>query len=132
MMRRKDRLSAPAFGGSALLVIFGVLALTVFALLTLSTALADRRLSDAAAEAAAAYYEADLEAERIFARLRSGELPETVVKKEERYSYCCPVSRHQTLQVELEKGDAGWEVLRWQILAQPEEEDRFLPVWDGK
>ena len=52
-----------AVGGSSLLVIFAVLCLTVFALLTLSTAAADSRLSQDAADAVEAYYQADSQAE---------------------------------------------------------------------
>ena len=44
MDERRDSFP-PAVGGSSLLVIFAVLCLTVFALLTLSTAAADSRLS---------------------------------------------------------------------------------------
>ena len=59
----EKRFSAPAVGGSSLLVIFAVLCLTVFALLGLSTVQADGRLSGASAEAVSAYYAADCRAE---------------------------------------------------------------------
>ena len=79
-MKKHEMLSLPPIGGSALLVSFAVLCLTVLALLSLSTVLAERRLSDAAAEAAVAYYEADLQAETVFAKLRAGEtVPEVTV-----------------------------------------------------
>ena len=68
-----------AVGGSSLLVIFAVLCLTVFALLTLSTAAADSRLSQDAAAAVEAYYQADSQAEALWARLRAGERPEEVL-----------------------------------------------------
>ena len=60
----------PAVGGSSLLVIFSVLCLTVFALLSLSTVQASGRLSSTSAQAVAAYYQADSQAEAILARLR--------------------------------------------------------------
>ena len=44
-MKRKQSISIPAFGGSSLLVIFAVLCLTVFALLSLSTVQAEKRLA---------------------------------------------------------------------------------------
>ena len=53
--RTKERFSPPALGGSSLLVVFAVLCLTVFALLSLSTVRADGRLGDAAADAVAGY-----------------------------------------------------------------------------
>lgn len=131
-MKKRERKNLPVFGGSSLLTIFGVLVLTIFALLSLTAALADRRLSEAAAEAVTAYYEADLEAERIFACLRNGLVPETVTEEQGRYSYACPVSRYQTLQVELEKTEDSWVVLRWQTVAHPEDGEEILPVWNGK
>lgn len=131
-MKKHARISAPALGGSSLLVIFAVLCLTVLALLSLSTAQAEKRLSDAAADAVTAYYEADLAAERIFARLRSGESIPGVQESGGIYSYACSISENQTLMVELQKSEDTWTVLRWQAVAQPEEISRTLPVWDGK
>lgn len=58
-MSERRRFSPPTVGGSSLLVIFAVLCLTVFALLSLSTVQADGRLSQTSAEAAQAYYAAD-------------------------------------------------------------------------
>ena len=74
-MKKDQRIAVPVIGASSLLVIFAVLCLTVFALLSLNTVMAEKRMADASAQAVAAYYEADLEAEKIFARLRSGETP---------------------------------------------------------
>ena len=73
--KKKEAFSPPALGGSSLLVAFAVLALTVFALLSLSTVRADVRLGDAAAAAVKGYYEADVQAQEILARLRGGETP---------------------------------------------------------
>ena len=73
-MNKKKSFSPPVIGGSSLLVIFSVLCLTVFALLSLSTVLADQRLEDASVKAVAAYYEADCAAEEIFASQTKDEL----------------------------------------------------------
>jgi hypothetical protein len=91
-MKKERNATAPAFGASALLVIFSVLCLTVFAMLSLSTAQAERRLSDTSAAAARAYYAADLEAEEIFARLRAGEQVDAVTRTGSTYSYSCSIS----------------------------------------
>ena len=114
MKQNKKRFSPPAVGGSSLLIIFAVLCLTVFALLTLSTARADERLSDVSADAVMAYYQADLEAEKIFSDLRCGEIPEGVEIRENLYSYSCSISSTQTLCVELRLDGGKWTVLRWQ------------------
>lgn len=131
-MEKKNRFSAPAVGGSSLLVIFAVLTLCVFAFLSLSTAQAERRLSDAGLQAVTAYYEADTQAEEIFARLRGGELPPEVIKTENNYTYSCPISENQQLIVELRFDGGNWEILRWQAVAEvPEASGETMPVWDG-
>ena len=123
---------APVVGGSSLLVIFAVLCLTVFALLGLSTVQAGSRLSQATAQAVSAYYQADCQAEEVFARLRSGEMPAGVTKAGSRYSYTCPISDTQQLQVELQRGAGGWTVLCWQAESTADwEVDNDLNIWDG-
>ena len=119
-------------GGSSLLTAFAILCMTTFALLALSTAQAERRLSDAAARAAMEYYEADLEAERMFARLRAGEEIPGVWEKNGIYSYECQISGHQTLLIEVCRNGNGWKVLRWQNVARYEADDETLPVWNGR
>ena len=130
-MNKKKEFSPPVVGGSSLLVIFSVLCLTVFALLSLSTVQADRRLSEASVKAVAAYYEADCQAEEIFARLRNGELPAGVEQDGSLYRYRCPISVTQILCVELERVGENWKVLRWQAVADVPMEDGELSVWGG-
>lgn len=130
-MKQKAPISPPAIGGSSLLVIFAVLCLTVLSLLSLSTVQAEKRLSDIAASSVTAYYEADLEAQAIFARLRAGETVPGVEESEGIYRYVCAISPNQHLEVALRKEGECWTVLRWQTAAQPEEISTTLPVWDG-
>ena len=131
-MKRNAKASVPAIGANSLLVIFAVLCLTVFALLSLSTVLAEKRLADASAQTVQAYYAADLQAEEIFARLRMGEKVDGVQTDGTHFFYSCPVTAHQMLEVELEKEDDGWRVCRWQVIAQSEPISETLPVWDGR
>lgn len=69
-------------GSVSLILIFSVLCLTIFALLTLSSARSDTALARRAARSAQEYYAADTEAQLILAQLtealRSGERPDTV------------------------------------------------------
>lgn len=131
-MRKRERFSPPAVGGSSLLVIFAVLCLTVFALLGLGSVLAEKRMADAAAHTVAAYYEADCQAEEIFARLRNGEIVKGVHQEENYYRYTCFISQNQQLEVELLRENGGWEILRWQAVAQVELTEEDSPaVWDG-
>ena len=133
-MDKRERTGPMTVGASSLLVIFAVLCLTVFALLSVSTVQADRRLSDKAADAVADYYAADCQAEEIFAQLRQGEVPLEVTVSGSVYAYTCAISENQDLQVEVERTETGWKVLRWQAVSvtQWSEEDRPMEVWDGE
>lgn len=131
--REKERFSPPALGGSSLLVVFAVLCLTVFALLSLSTVRADGRLGDAAAQAVADYYQADCQAQEVLAKLRAGEAPEGVAESGGVYSFACRISQTQRLEVQVRVEGDRYQVLRWQ--AAPAEEwttDNRIEVWDGE
>lgn len=131
-MKPDHRFSPPAVGGSSLLAIFAVLTISIFALLTLSTVQAERRLSDSSAQSVTAYYRADLAAETVFAQLRSGETPPQVERDGEIYRYTCPISETQLLYVELRHAGENWQVLRWQAIPLNQlPEDQTLPIWDG-
>ena len=130
-MKRNHRMSVPAIGGSSLLVIFAVLCLTVFALLSLSTAQAEKRMADASVQAVCAYYEADLEAQKIFARLRAGEQVDGVQTDGIFYRYSCVISENQILNVELKQGQDRWKVVLWQVIARSGPISETLPVWNG-
>lgn len=129
-MKKSD--TPTAVGGSSLLVIFVILCLTVFAVLSLSSVRADGRLSEASAEAVQAYYTADCEAEEILAQLRAGIVRSGVTAEGNRYRYECAVSDTQKLVVEAEVIGETYRILRWQTEAsgQWQAEDK-LQVWDG-
>lgn len=130
-MKRKESFAPPAVGGSSLLVIFAVLCLTVFSLLSLGSVQAERRLADAAVQSVTDYYEADLMAERVFARLRSGETIEGVRETDGIYEYKISISNRQTLAVGLQRVGEDWSVLLWQAVTVEGEPDDTLPVWKG-
>lgn len=129
----KKRIPAPAVGISTLLVIFAVLCLTVFALLSISTVNSDGRLGDAAQRAVTDYYRADAQAHSILARLRAGEIPPEVTEEEGVYRYRCTVSETQVLEVQVAVDGAQYQILHWQVVPtvnwQPEQ---TLPVWNGQ
>lgn len=131
-MEKRAKFSPPAVGGSSLLAIFALLTLCIFALLSLSTVLVEKRLSDAAVQSAQNYYAADLQAEELFARLKNGEVPEEVTKEGNLYCCALPISENQSLFTEFEHTGGAWHILRWQAVARmPEQSDDVLPVWDG-
>lgn len=132
-MNKRQRFLPPSVGGSSLLVIFAVLCLTVFALLSLSTVMAETRLKDASVKAVTDYYQADYRAQELFAQLRRGQLPPEVTENQGVYSYCCPISDTQILKVELTKEKDIWKVLCWQAVSVIQaSEESGITVWDGE
>lgn len=134
-MRKKPgspEFSPPTIGGASLMVIFAVLCLTVFALLSLTTVRADQRLSTASSEGVSAYYAADCQAQEILARLRQGQLPEGVVEHQGICEYQCPISSTQTLSVAVRLEKDHYTVLRWKAVPTHWESDDNLDVWDGE
>ena len=131
MNKEKNKLLL-GFGGGTLLVTFGVLCMVVLAMLSITTVQSDRRQADASVQSVADFYAADRMAQNIYARLKLGEIPEGVEVEGNIYRYTCPVSDTQVLEVEVQKTEDGWEVLRWQAVTTTEYTDETLPVWDGK
>ncbi len=131
-MAEKERFSPPALGGISLLVVFAVLCLTVFALLTLTTVQADSRLGDSSLQAVTDYYAADCKAQKILALLRAGEMPEGVTKEGDYYQYTCPVSENQNLEVSVSLEGDTYEILYWRAVpVEKEQAEESLNVWDG-
>lgn len=131
MRERKN--SVPIVGGSSLLVIFAVLCLTVFAVLSLTQAQADRRLAQNSWSAVTGYYRADCQAQEILSRLRAGERPQDVTAEGEGvFSYACPISDAQTLQVRVRLTGENYEILTWQAVFTADwQADEDLDLWDG-
>lgn len=120
-------------GLSALVVIFAVVALGIFAGLSVSTAAAQQRLGEKTRSATVQYYEADSQAQEMLARLRGGEMPQGVKRQGDIYSYECPIGEDRCLAVAVELREEGYRVLRWQVCAtEPWHSREQLPVWKGE
>lgn len=131
-MNENRKFSPPAVGASSLLVIFAVLCLTVFALLSIATVRADGRLGDNVERAVSGYYAADCQAEQLLAQLRAGKMPEGVTEENGIYTYTCPISDTQVLAVQVALDGDSYRILRWQALSSVRwEADDRIPVWDG-
>jgi len=122
----KQRSRGVGVGTISLIMIFSVLCLTIFAMLTLSTANAEKALSDRTSSFVEGYYEADSAATKIKAVIlesySAGLLPDSVNGVEIEYeklndstyvSYVCDVNSVQDLIVMLKLDDAGGTVLEW-------------------
>lgn len=135
MNEEKRRFSPPSVGGSSLLVIFAVLCLIVFALLSISTVQADRRLADTSASAVVGWYDADTQAETVLARLRAGERPDFVDITGADVltaSYACRISDTQALRVRVELSGDSYRILQWQAVSTASwDPDQHIIVWDG-
>lgn len=131
-MRDKRGFMPPAVGLSSLLVIFAVLCISVFAMLSISTVRADVRLLESSARADEQWYAADYAANEILARLREGEVPDGVSCEKGIYSYACPISDTRELRVEVSIDGSDFNILRWQACSSAAwETDDTLPVWNG-
>lgn len=122
-----------AVGLSSLLTILAVLCLTVFSLLSLSAAKADYRLGEKSRQSTAQYYNADCCAEIILADLRSGVVPQGVEAENGIYSFTCPISETQILQISVKILGTDYEILQWQAVSVTDwQADEKLHVWEGK
>lgn len=119
-------------GVCSLLVIFSLICLTVFALVSLNTAKAGERLSRHQAKAISDYYDADLFAHSILAKIRGGQLPEGVEKDGDVFTYRCKINEKNDLYVKVKVSQYDYDILCWQRVASSAwQADDRLPVWDG-
>ena len=132
-MELKKTVPLPTVGAASLLVIFSVLCLTVFSLLSIATVQADTRLQSHTRTAVVDYYEADALAEQLLAQIRAGTVPHGVIQEGNRYTYRCPLSASQALEVIALVTGTDYEILRWQTVSTGEwTPDDRLPVWNGQ
>lgn len=116
-MKNKTKRFPAIVGPSSLIVIFAVLCLSVFSILTLSTAKAQERLSTVSAESIKNYYKADSEAELILSKIRNGEVPPQVTVTDNVYSYTCQITDTLLLEVEVMLENGKWTVIRWESVS---------------
>lgn len=132
MIRKNSGACPPLLGGSSLLVIFSVLCLVCFALLSMTTVRSSEQLSLASAQAVTAYYQADAKAEETLARLRAGDIPQEVSVEGGVCSYTCPISPTQQLNVVVDMNNGQYEILEWQATSTTQwQEESALPVFQG-
>lgn len=123
-------------GAVSLVMIFCVLCLAVFAVLTLATADREAKLAEMTARNAADYCEADRRAVEVVAALQRGKsVPEdiTVTWSDNVASFTVPISETQSLDAAVRVQDGNpCEILRWRTVYTGEwEPDEYLNVWDG-
>jgi hypothetical protein len=133
-------------GSSSIMLIFAVLCLTVFSLISLSVAGNDKALADAEANLVTRYYEADALAESVLAELirNGGDVQGPLYGMDIESSwdwdleaqvaaYRCTVSEVKDLYVRVVFTDDGYSVLAWKLVDTDEWTfDDSLNVWSGE
>lgn len=125
--------SGSVSGAVSLVMIFCILCLVIFSVLTLVTADRERRLSEMTARNAAEYYRADYDATVIVAALRSGtNLDAEIYWDGDTASFLLPVGDSLGLDVAVSVHGGTYEILRWRtVYTGSWEPDQFLDLWEG-
>ncbi len=136
-------------GSASVVVIFAVVCLTVFSVLSLSTASAEKKLVEKSAQSVSDYYSADLlcaetasdlkkatliaqHEEAIFLTAKAMGVDTTYKNGIFYFSYAKPIDENQELRVTLSIKDDKMTVLQWQVFSV----GSWIPsdsvdVWDG-
>jgi len=135
-------MSRGGVGSASIVLIFAILCLTIFTVISFMPALIEQNLINAEVQLVEAYYVADTLAERVLAEILSTDV-ENVLEVEitsywdwdlmvERVSFVCPISETKELYVVVEIGSDFYNILNWQVRATGEwEPDDRLNVWPG-
>ena len=120
-------------GALSLVMIFCVLCLSVFSVLTLATADREARLSEMTARSVEEYYRADYDATVIVAALCSGTNPDVEIDWDgDTASFLLPIGESLGLDVAVSVHGGTCEILRWQTVYTGNwEPDTHLGLWDG-
>lgn len=126
-MREKKTSYPPInIGTSFMLVIFILLCMVIFSVLSLSSALKDYDYTKQKADRTRAYYEACNEAEEIYAKI------EEENHREDSIVYSLPINENEQLQVTLKRqsdAENNYYIYSWlQISTQEWTADHTLPV----
>lgn len=131
-------------GSASVVLVFAVLCLTVFSLITYVVAGNDKALVDAEASLVIGYYEADALAEHILAEiLISDPIPEAVrgidididqheFQGAKSVRFLCPISDNKELYVHVVIREGFYDILTWRMRDTDDWEfDDTINVWGG-
>lgn len=147
-------------GTVSLIMIFAVLALVTFALLSCSSASAQWRLAQKMADRTSVYYEAERQAAQILEQLdvwqeqlagqgktaskqelelwiqKLPDQPGEIVWQEDMICWRVPTGEKQWLEIQLQpsqqEGKAGWKLICWKLTEeQADREQQKLPLYAG-
>ena len=132
-------------GSASIVLVFAVLCLTVFAIISFSSAIAASTLVEVESALLKSYYEADTLAESIFAEILEADfIPEEIQGVEiisgwdwdldaDTISFSCPVSEKKELYVVIAVSGGFCDILIWRMRDTGvwETEDEPLNLWPG-
>lgn len=136
-------------GSASIVLVFAVLCLTIFAIISYASAIADSTLVEVEAALLKSYYEADTLAESVFAEILAAEsVPETVqgveilyewnfdietMEDSETISYACPISEKKELYVVIAVNGGFFDIQTWRMrdVGEWETDDEPLNLWPG-
>ena len=125
-------------GSASLVMVFVVLSLTVFAVLSLVSANNELRLSTKFSESVKNYYAADYKACTIIETMETKMDSETAIDLPEVLfegsvgSFSVPINDYQNLCVKIDTKDNQLQILSWQVKNTMEQVyDNSIPVWTG-
>jgi len=131
-------------GSASIILVFAVLSLTIFSLITFVVSENDRALVEAQSNMVVAYYRADSAAERIVAEiLDMDSIPETVQninivthwdyeRQAESARFLYPINDISALYIHLVLREETFDILSWRMYSIDDWiVDDSLPVWQG-
>ena len=132
-MAKSESKSGANIGSASLILIFIVLCLGTFGLLSLSSAKNDLDLAERNGRSVTGFYRADAEGEVFYAKVDAA-LKEALLKNPEHPED--DIQEGQALSIRLhltwENGQGKVSILQWKVYNQVEYEiDQDMPVWDG-
>ena len=131
-------------GSASIVLVFAVLCLTVFSLITFVVAGNTKNLADNEAKLVTSYYEAETLAEKVLAGILEADfVPAEVLGVEivsawdwgldaELVRYSCPISDNKSLYVDLTVNEGSYSILGWRMRDINDwEADFSMDVWLG-
>ena len=129
-------------GSASIILVFAVLCLTIFSLISLTTANANQALTERQVQTVTGYYQADTLAERVLSQLLAlDEIPASILGVDitvdgdgqtDYVAYTCPASDGKALFVQVALYQNRYDIVYWQLFDTEEwTPDESLKVWDG-
>jgi len=132
-------------GSASIVLMFAILCLTIFSLITFVVAVNEKNLIDVKVNLVTGYYEADTLAEHILADILAAETIPDSIRGVNIYSgwdddrgvetkyFFCHISDIKALYVNLTVKDGSFDILSWRMYDTDDwEYDDSLNVWTGE